>query len=420
MAILVAGGTGNVGSAVVRSLSACGVSTKVITRDPSAEKAQRLAGLPGVSIVKGDICDANAMAVAFQGVTAAFLGCSNSESQVAAEKSFIDAAVTASSCTYLVKLGTCGAEGYTGSKSLIQYGQYHAEIEDHLGSSSLKWTVLRPNEFMQNHMGDIFGTLPLGIVAYPLHPNSMATIVDTRDVGDMAAKLLQLDGADRAKHEGQKYNVCGPKCVSTRVLAKLYSAALGRPIRAVQIPTEEWATNAEKAGFPAWLAQAVSKNFADFWDKGMLNYSSSEEVLALCAPQRTMQAWIQEHAPMSPSPVLTKPVFHQVANLEPDQTGVNLKVKVAKSVAAGEADGQQKEVVVGDENGVVTLRLRDDHVATCSIGASLRIQNAKCVMVKGHMRLVVDKWGVLKPAAEALDFEPNTGKDMSAVEYELA
>ena len=54
----------------------------------------------------------------------------------------------------------------------------------------MKWTVLSPNCFMSNHLGDIFGTLPTNKIVYPVDPDAKAAIVDPRDVGDIAAQLL--------------------------------------------------------------------------------------------------------------------------------------------------------------------------------------------------------------------------------------
>lgn len=149
---------------------------------------------------------------------------------------------------------------------------------------------------MQNHMADIFGSVPQGVVAYPLQPTSLARSVDVRDVGHLAAKLLMLSPDERRKHQGKIYDVCGPEAVSTTDVAAHFSAALGRPIAAVQIAAEEWSGNAEKAGFPGWLAQAVCRSFTDFWDKGLLDVPSSPEVLEIFPPSRTLKAWIEEHA----------------------------------------------------------------------------------------------------------------------------
>jgi uncharacterized protein YbjT (DUF2867 family) len=218
---------------------------------------------------------------------------------VQAEKNLINAAAATPSCTYLVKLGTCGAAGYTAADSVVQYGRYHAEIIAHLERSSLQWTVLNPNKFMQNHLGDIYG-MHDNTIRWPIPVTAPCTLVDTRDIGEVAAALLQLQ--ERSDHVGQKYDVCGPESHTTQGLAQMYTKALGRSIEARQISREEWAENAKKAGFPAWLANAVSWAISEFWGKGKLNNPSSANVLALCPPRRTMQQWIAEHAPLVPKP----------------------------------------------------------------------------------------------------------------------
>lgn len=295
--ILIAGGTGNVGSACVRALSGAGVQVRVLTRDAMSEKAARLAALPKVTLVQGEYGDAASLQKALEGVSMAFLGNANTHTQVQEEKGFIDAAAASGSCKYLVKLGTCNVGDYMQA---IEYGRFHAEIEAHLRATNLEWTVLHPNDFMQNHLGDIFGTLPLGIVAYPFPVGAEATIVDTEDVGEVVAALLQAK--DRSKHVGQHYDVAGPEPMTTGALAAMYTEALGRPIAAVQCSAEEWVANGVKAGFPDWFARAICTQFTDFWGTGKLNFPSSPAILELCPPRRTMKAWIEVHAPLSPKP----------------------------------------------------------------------------------------------------------------------
>ncbi|CAK9027705.1 6-phosphogluconolactonase (P9_lactonase) (Polysaccharide utilization locus H protein P9) (PUL H protein P9), partial [Durusdinium trenchii] len=133
----------------------------------------------------------------------------------------------------------------------------------------------------------------------------------------------------------------------------------------------------------------------------------------------------------NPRRKLRKPTWHTVADLTPEQKGVNLYVKVVKVLSVGDSglgfwrqrialeDGQDvNEVVLGDATGVVTLRPREEQVQSCVEGSILRIQNANIRMVANHIRLEVSKWGVLK-ADEHEDFEPCTSNDISAVEYEL-
>ena len=54
----------------------------------------------------------------------------------------------------------------------------------------------------------------------------------------------------------------------------------------------------EKAGFPPWLARAVTIGNARYWAKELCDYPSSPAVLALHPTFRTFEAWVDEHVPM--------------------------------------------------------------------------------------------------------------------------
>lgn len=117
---------------------------------------------------------------------------------------------------------------------------------------------------------------------------------------------------------------------------------------------------------------------------------------------------------------LKKPKFSKVDVIEPAGRGVNIYAKVVKAATPVAGSDDLKEVVLGDETGVVTLSVRDERVKVCEVGKTVRIQNAHVAMVKGYVRLTVDKWAALKPAeAENEVANANDKKDISAVEYEL-
>merc|ERR1711862_194796 len=89
------------------------------------------------------------------------------------------------------------------------------------------------------------------------------------------------------------------------------------------------------------------------------------------------------------------------------------------------------EVVAGDQTGVVTLRLiSEEHAKVCEKDASIRVQNARVLMrsganrgndgaKSGFIRVIIDTWGVLKPADSPLAFEVKSDHDVSSTEYEL-
>jgi len=115
-----------------------------------------------------------------------------------------------------------------------------------------------------------------------------------------------------------------------------------------------------------------------------------------------------------------KPSFMKIADVTPDGKGVNVFLKCVKAPEAVDGPGGLKEVVCGDETGIVTVSFRgDETIAMCQAGASLRLQNAHVRMIKGRIRLVADKWAAFKVADEPHTFEVNEANDISATEYEL-
>merc|ERR1712190_260993 len=113
---------------------------------------------------------------------------------------------------------------------------------------------------------------------------------------------------------------------------------------------------------------------------------------------------------------LRKPKWRNIKTMKPDSKNVNLKLKCVSC----EKMASSWEVVAGDDSGIVKLLLRNSEQAElCKSGAGLRVQNARVVMVDGFIRLLIDKWAVLKADSESASMEVNSKNDVSAVEYEL-
>lgn len=74
-----------------------------------------------------------------------------------------------------------------------------------------------------------------------------------RDVAAAIAAALTTDG-----HDGQSYVLTGPQSVSYADLAALLSAALSRPIRYVDLPTESFHEHLLGNGVPAWEADDLA------------------------------------------------------------------------------------------------------------------------------------------------------------------
>jgi len=126
--------------------------------------------------------------------------------------------------------------------------------------------------------------------------------------------------------------------------------------------------------------------------------------------------------PPPPPKPLKKPRFGKIAKIKPEQRGVNLIAKVVKLVDLEEG---KMEAVLGDDTGLVTCFVPEGAKELVKGEPVVRIQNAKIIMAKGFIRIVIDKWAVMKLAAEDTpggkpEIEVKSDVDVSAVEYELA
>jgi len=185
-----------------------------------------------------------------------------------------------------------------------------------------------------------------------------------------------------------------------------------------------------QAAIRAFLAKAVSEDVAE---KVRIQYGGSvtPENCAELIKKPNIDGFLVGGASLKPTfmeivqksipPIpLKKPKFTKLSDLDPVTKGFNVMAKCTK--AAEQVDGPDGlyEAQVGDASGVVTISFRNkDLCELCKVGASLRIQNTAVRMVKGYVRLNVDKWSAFKPADEPHSFEVKSGNDVSATEYEL-
>jgi replication factor A1 len=133
----------------------------------------------------------------------------------------------------------------------------------------------------------------------------------------------------------------------------------------------------------------------------------------------TLQVYLKLKDYVAPPPKKSEPKFKKVKDINPDSKGLNLMLKCLGGPTAVEGSETFKEAVCGDETGIVTMSLFGEQSSLCKAGASLRVQNAHVKMIKGHVRLRVDKWGTIKAADEAYSFEVDEKNDISATEFEL-
>ena len=113
-------------------------------------------------------------------------------------------------------------------------GEYHAQrCEDIVRNSGLEYTLVRAAWFAQNFSeGYLRDPALAGVVALPAG-GVREPIVDVDDIADVAVAALTEAG-----HNGQLYEVTGPRLMSFDEIAGALSAAIGRSVRYQPITLE--------------------------------------------------------------------------------------------------------------------------------------------------------------------------------------
>jgi uncharacterized protein YbjT (DUF2867 family) len=271
--ILVTGATGKVGQELVKELSQKGAPFKVGVRDPG-----RAAGAPAVLF---DFDRPETFGPALAGIDALFLLTSGGTGR---EKAVVDAAKK-SAVKRVVKLSVWGAEGED-----FFFGREHRAVEKHLEASGLPWTFLRPNGFMQNyataHAASIKGQGAFFLCA----GDSRYSIIDARDIGAVAAKVLTETG-----HERKAYTLSGPEALSNAQMAEKISKAIGKPVRYVDMPEPEYKKTMAGFGMPEPFVEAFI-DLQRYYRRGSAEAVTPEVERLLGRKPGTFDQFARDHA----------------------------------------------------------------------------------------------------------------------------
>jgi uncharacterized protein YbjT (DUF2867 family) len=242
MKTLVIGATGRVAGALASRLAEEGTSVRALVRD--REKAAAALG-DAIEIVDGAFDDRSVLARAFADVDSVFLALGTSQEQVALEKGLIDGAKLAG-VPQLVRLSVLGADKARDT-AFYEVARRHGELDAYLAASGVPHTILRPSYFMSNFLTRApmiagndrwFGAAPTGRVS----------MIDTRDVADAAACILQ-----KKELQNAAYELTGAEALGFPDVAETFSKILGRKISYVALDDATLRSNMA-ARVPAWLA----------------------------------------------------------------------------------------------------------------------------------------------------------------------
>jgi len=222
---LVLGGTGKTGRRVAERLVGRGVETRIASRsaNPSFDWNDRGtwdAVLENVNAVYVTY----APDLAIPGATEAI-------------RNFVNKAVV-QGVQRLVLLSGRGEEEAQRCERIVQ-------------GAGVEWTVVRSSWFNQNFSeGEFLGMVLDGAITLPA-ADVPEPFVDADDIADVAVAALTEDG-----HNGEIYEVTGPRMLTFAEVAQEISRAAGREIQFTPVPKEAFAGAIAESGAPediAWL-----------------------------------------------------------------------------------------------------------------------------------------------------------------------
>ena len=252
MKILVIGGTGTVGGALVERLVRRGDTARVLTRSVA-----KSGGLPaGAEGAVGDLADPASLRPAMEGMDAVFLLVPLHPDETRLGLNAVSAAKEAG-IGRLVFLSVFGAETAPEVPHFIN----KVPIEEAVAASCLPFAILRPNYFYQNDE-QLAPAIAQGLYPQPIGEVGVSGI-DVGDIADAAVNAL----TDPA-HGGRTIPLAGDDLLTGPAAASTYAKHLGHGVRYGGDDLDAWAASMAEH-LPGWLVADLRAMFDHFLRHGL-------------------------------------------------------------------------------------------------------------------------------------------------------
>jgi ergot alkaloid biosynthesis protein len=232
--ILVTGGTGKTGRAVVAGLTKRGIACRIAARTPSE------------AAVRFDWMDSDTYPKALAGIDAVYLVAPVGVlDPVPSMSDFISRAISGGVRRFVL----------LSSSAISIDGPAMGQVHRILADTAPEWVVLQPSWFMQNfsegHHGE---TIRKESKIYAATGEAAVAFIDADDIGEVGAACL---ASETALNDGVV--LTGPSGLSYDEVAKLISSVAGREIAHVKLDPAELAKRLTAFGLAADYSEFLSK-----------------------------------------------------------------------------------------------------------------------------------------------------------------
>jgi len=263
MKILVIGGTGHVGSEVIKQLVKRGASIRAMVRKQDATTKMP----EGVEVTQGDLLDPVSVRKALDGVDKLYLLNAVAPDELTQGLIAYDLAKK-QKLKQIVYHSVFKVDKF---KDVPHFASKLA-IESALREFDLPFTIIRPNYFYQNDVSLKDVLMKAGMYPMPLGTPGVSA-VDTRDIAEAAAIALTSEG-----HLGKTYNLNGPEILSGAKVASIWSGLLGKEIRYPGEDLDAFEEQMRKSA-PSWSAFDIRMMFQGYLERGFAAEDGDVETL---------------------------------------------------------------------------------------------------------------------------------------------
>jgi uncharacterized protein YbjT (DUF2867 family) len=238
MRALMIGATGRHAHWVLRELIQRGVSVRALVRNEDRAQVARQNGAD--ETVVGDLTDPASLTAAVAGMDGVFhIGPAHAAGEAEMGLAMVDAARTAG-----VRKFVYSGVIHPSISAMTNHAAAKLPVEEALYSSELDFTVLQPARFMQNFERSWRDIVEHDRLAQPYSLSAKMCSVDYRDVAEVAAMAMTGNELSFGTFE-----LCAPGMQDSHDTAAILSEVLGRPITAVQIPLDQFASQLPEGPF---------------------------------------------------------------------------------------------------------------------------------------------------------------------------
>ncbi|GAA3935208.1 NAD(P)H-binding protein [Actinomadura viridis] len=222
--IVVTGATGNVGRSLVRALA------ETAERVTAVSRGMAPVDLPGgTRHLRADLAAPETLRPAFDGAEVLFLHDGGAGGHGLDPRAILDVARGAG----VRRVVLLSSQGVVTRPESPSHGGVMRAIEEAVRESGLTWTILRPGAFASNAYAWVESVRAERTVAAPFGDVGIP-VIDPADIAEVAAVALRKD-----EHAGQVHELNGPAAVTPRQQAEAIGAALGEPVRFVELTPAE-------------------------------------------------------------------------------------------------------------------------------------------------------------------------------------